>query len=130
MSEGPPLSHAVGPWSLFRSALLAPPRPPVAKAPLFHRIVDFTRGSALACSASRPPQDWPCNEMALTSSLPKYLLPARAFSFTAQSMDWVIICHVVMPEPLVSPPLAITNTPLAASGPRNCGKMVPLLAHP
>src|SRR3954452_8957214 len=123
MSDGPPLSHAVGPCSLFRSALLAPPSPPVAKAPLFHRIVDFTRGSALAFSASRPPQDWPCNEMALTSSLPKYLLPWREFSFTAQSIDWVIIGHVVWPEPVVRPPLAITNTPLAASGPRNWGKI-------
>ena len=63
--------------------------------PLFHSTVERTRGSLLAPMASSPPQDWPMAAMALVSSLPKYLLPDRLFSATAQSMASMSMSDVV-----------------------------------
>src|SRR3954468_9923363 len=85
MSDGPPLSHAVGPCSLVSASLVAP-RVPLANSPLFQRMVDPTRGSAATVIAWIPPQDWPMADTLVVSILPWYLLPARLFSATAQSM--------------------------------------------
>src|SRR5690348_13860228 len=92
-------------------------------------MVVVTRGSLETAYASRPPQDQPATATLLVSILPRYLLPGREFSETAQSIDWVSICDVVEPDPFGAP-LAITRKPYEEISRRKLYCPVPLAAQP
>ena len=62
---------------------------PASKMPVFWNTAVRTRGSFAAAMACSPPQLKPDTAICPGSMRPWYGLPARAFSFKAQSMAWV-----------------------------------------